>query len=585
MSAVYRARDLHFPNVNKVVAVKEMINQARDLLVRATIVRNFEREADLLATLDHPSIPRIFDYFTLNERSYLVEEFVNGRDLDALLKDDDAAIHVERVVQWGIELCDVLQYLHAHEPEPIIFRDMKPSNVMINAHDHVVLVDFGIAKPFQDSQRGTMIGTEGYAPPEQYRGEASPLADIYSLGATLHHLLTRRDPRLEPPFSFGERSIQESNPKVPLDLQAVVNTALRYNPEERFVSALAMKEALSRVSLDSGVLDPTRASSSDINGPLVQAVWSFACGDEIRGTPTVHGGVVYIGSYDHNLYALEAASGKLAWKYPADKGIVSRPAVFDSNVFFGSEDNRLHVISTRNGKINWTYYTQGPVRSSPTIAEGHVFLGSDDAHLHAVNILSGRKAWEIDAGGPVRSTAVVSQERVYFGTEGGDFFCTDFGGVVKWHFQARRAVTSSPIVWQGVVYFGSVDATLYALDARSGWVLWRFRLGKASISTPCTDGEMIFTGAADGSLYGIDLKTAKELWHFTADHQVTGSPILYRDALYCGSVDGCLYSLEQKTGRLRWKFHTGGPITGTPTASDNLIFIGSTDHKIYAVTA
>ncbi len=79
---------------------------------------------------------------------------------------------------------------------------MKPSNIMINQTDHVVLVDFGIAKVFRVGQKGTMIGTEGYSPPEQYRGEASPLADIYSLGATLHHSLTRRDPRLEPPFTF-----------------------------------------------------------------------------------------------------------------------------------------------------------------------------------------------------------------------------------------------------------------------------------------------------------------------------------------------------------------------------------------------
>ncbi len=87
MGAVYRARDLHFPNVVKLVAVKEMINQARDPLVRSTIVRNFEREANLLATLDHPAIPRIYDYFTHNERSYLILEFSNGKDLEAILGD------------------------------------------------------------------------------------------------------------------------------------------------------------------------------------------------------------------------------------------------------------------------------------------------------------------------------------------------------------------------------------------------------------------------------------------------------------------------------------------------------------------
>ncbi|HAD05725.1 MAG TPA: protein kinase, partial [Anaerolineaceae bacterium] len=207
MGSVYRARDLHFPNVIKLVAVKEMINQARDPLVRQTVVQNFEREANILVTLNHPSIPKIFDYFSHEERSYLVLEYINGKDLEAILNESEGPISEDKVITWAIEICDVLEYLHNHKPEPIIFRDMKPSNVMINQQGHVVLVDFGIAKMFREGQKGTMIGTEGYSPPEQYRGEASPLADIYALGATLHHLLTKRDPRMEPPFSFAERPI------------------------------------------------------------------------------------------------------------------------------------------------------------------------------------------------------------------------------------------------------------------------------------------------------------------------------------------------------------------------------------------
>ena len=124
MGAVYRARDLHFPNVVKLVAVKEMINQARDPLVRKTIIRNFEREANLLATLDHRAIPRIYDYFTLSERSYLVIEHVSGKDLEALISDTDDFISEDRVLAWALELCDVLTYLDNHKAERMIFRDM-----------------------------------------------------------------------------------------------------------------------------------------------------------------------------------------------------------------------------------------------------------------------------------------------------------------------------------------------------------------------------------------------------------------------------------------------------------------------------
>jgi serine/threonine protein kinase len=206
MGAVYRARDLHFPNVVKRVAVKEMINMARDPAIQETIVRNFEREANILATLDHASIPRIYDYFSHNERSYLILEFIDGKDLEAILNETPGFLPESQVIQWAIELCDVLNYLHNIKPEPVIFRDIKPSNIMVNTHGHIMLVDFGIAKTFQTGQKGTMIGTEGYSPPEQYKGEASPVADVYAMGATLHHMLTRRD-LLEPPFSFSERMI------------------------------------------------------------------------------------------------------------------------------------------------------------------------------------------------------------------------------------------------------------------------------------------------------------------------------------------------------------------------------------------
>ena len=587
MGAVYRARDLHFPNVTKLVAVKEMVNRALDPIVRGTIVRNFEREANLLASLDHRAIPRIYDFFSLNERSYLVEEYVNGHDLETIINNNNDFIAEERVIRWAIELCDVLDYLHSHMPEPIIFRDMKPSNVMVNTHDHIVLVDFGIAKHFQAGQKGTMIGTEGYSPPEQYRGEASPLADIYALGATIHHILTRRDPRLEPPFSFSERPICQINQNISPILETVVNTALKYNVEDRYQSAKDMKDALMGVARETGVLSnvslPTQLIPASEAG--VKPIWEFECEDEVRGSANYHKGIVYAGCYDNNLYALNAENGEFKWKYPTEGGIVSKPAVSEETLVFGSEDMRLHSIYLRNGKLNWTFYTKGAIRSSPYIAEGHIFIGSDDGHLYAINSNTGRQAWRSDGGSPIRSTPLVDNDLIYFGTELGDFYCLDYSGAAKWRFKAKRAVTSSPKIMSGAIYFGSVDSTLYALDAKTGWIIWRIRLGKPTISTPWIEENLLFIGAIDGVIYCFDLSSSREVWRYSTDHQVTGSPIVHKDSLYCGSVDGHLYCLEFRTGRLRWKFETQGPITGTPVAHGDVIYIGSTDHRIYALLA
>ncbi len=589
MGAVYRARDLHFPKLMKLVAVKEMVNQNLDPDTQQTVIQNFEREANILATLNHPSIPRILDYFSQGERSYLVMEFVNGKNLEEILNESGGPIHPDQVLNWMLELCDVLHYLHTHKPEPIIFRDMKPSNVMLNQHNRLMLVDFGIAKHFQTGQRGTQVGTEGYSPPEQYRGDATPQADIYALGASAHHLLTARDPRLEAPFSFGERSVRAIVPSVSVEFEAVINTALQYSPEERFKDMSAMRDALVMVAQRTGVLTraahtitPTAISGE---GGSVKPLWIFNCEDEIRGSPTYSNGTVFVGCYDHNLYAINSGSGEFMWKYPTEGGVVSKPAVQDTRVFIGSEDGRLHAVSNRSGKVVWTYFTEGPIRSSPRIAEGHIFIGSDDMFLHAVNIAGARRAWRLESGAPVRSTPFVDSDGIYFGNEAGDFFCVDFGGVERWRFRAKRAVTSSPTVSKGVVFFASMDWSLYSLDAENGWLIWRYRLGKPAISSPAVVEDLVIVGSIDGYLYAVDTRSGKESWRYKTTHQVTGSPIIYKDSVYCGSVDGYLYCLEYQTGRLRWKFRTEGPITGAPTIFDEVVYIGSSDNNVYALLA
>ncbi|HSJ58491.1 MAG TPA: serine/threonine-protein kinase, partial [Anaerolineae bacterium] len=244
MGAVYRGRDLRFAAVTKIVAVKEMNNTAPDPRLRRISIQNFEREANILASLSHPAIPKIFDYFSEHHRSYLILEFIHGRTLEEIADEHRQPHTAEEVVDWGLQVCDVLAYLHGHQP-PVVFRDIKPGNLMIRNNGGLMVIDFGIAKVFEHGQRGTMIGTEGYSPPEQYRGVAEPRGDVYALAATMHHLLTGRDPRLEPPFTFHERPIRMFNPAVSEALETVLTKALAYDMQERYSSANEMALALS----------------------------------------------------------------------------------------------------------------------------------------------------------------------------------------------------------------------------------------------------------------------------------------------------------------------------------------------------
>jgi eukaryotic-like serine/threonine-protein kinase len=585
MGAVYRAHDLHFPSVRKWVAVKEMINFTEDITVRQAMIQNFEREANILATLSHPSIPRIYDFFTQASSSYLVLEFIYGENMETTLNKMEGFPPESKVVAWAIEICDVLQFLHTHQPEPIIFRDVKPANVMINQYQHVVLIDFGIAKTFKAGQRGTMMGTEGYSPPEQYRGDATPLVDIYALGASLHHLLTRRNPQLEAPFTFGERPIRQLNPAVSPELEAVVYKALQYLPEDRYQSAEAMKQALLALGQRSRVVvsAPALTNRLKVEDVLLQPVWTFDCEDEIRGTPVVENGVLYVGTHDSNLYALEAETGEFLWKYPTGGAIVGRPVASDGQIYFGSEDFYVHVISANDGQIIWNYRTDAPVRSSPRVTSEYLFVGSDDTQLHAVNRKSGRVLWRFPAGSPVRSTPFTLDNLIYFGTEDGDMFCLDLFGNPKWHFKAKRAVTSSPFIQDGLVLFGSMDGNFYAFDARKGWEVWRRRMGRGSISSPCGIENLVYTGTIDGYIHCMDITNGREVWSYHTGHQVTGSPIIDQGQVYCGSVDGNMYCLDYRSGQFQWKFNTGKPITGSPVVANHVLYFGSTDHRVYAL--
>jgi hypothetical protein len=223
MGMVYLAHDQRLSN--RPCAIKEMVDHFIDAQQRLEANEYFAREADTLAQLKHPAIPAISDRFDQQNRHYLVMEYVEGRNLEEELTQRGGPFPEGLVIDIARQLCDVLAYLHGLQP-PIIYRDLKPSNVMLTGNGRVVLVDFGIARLFKAQRKGTMIGTLGFAPPEQYQGIADPRSDLYSLGATLHYVLTGRDPEKFAPFSFPP--VRELRPAVSSNLAGAIDRALTY---------------------------------------------------------------------------------------------------------------------------------------------------------------------------------------------------------------------------------------------------------------------------------------------------------------------------------------------------------------------
>ncbi|MBN1179011.1 MAG: serine/threonine protein kinase [Anaerolineae bacterium] len=247
MGQVYLAHDLRL--ADKPCAVKELLpDPAADSHDQAVAAEQFRREAATLAHLSHPNLPNVYDYFEERSRFYLVMDYIEGDTLAARLTQAPDGLPQEAVVEWAAQLCDVLAYLHAQNP-PVIFRDMKPSNVMVTADGHVKLIDFGVVRLF-DPAKGTdtlKMGTVGYAPPEQYagQGQTTPRSDLYSLGVTLHELLTGVDPTAHPFVFTPPRQV---NSAISATLSNAVMRAVSLDPGARFPSAQAMKETLQKAT-------------------------------------------------------------------------------------------------------------------------------------------------------------------------------------------------------------------------------------------------------------------------------------------------------------------------------------------------
>jgi outer membrane protein assembly factor BamB/serine/threonine protein kinase len=672
MGAVYRVRDLRFKDAVKWDALKEMIIKFADNLDQQTRMRNFEREANLLASLNHPLIPKVNDFFSEANRAYLVLDYIQGKNLEDVLMETNGFLDEQLVGGWALQICEVLDYLHSFRPLPVIFRDLKPSNVMLTPQNQTMLIDFGIAKIIQPDRRDTMIGTEGYSPPEQYKGYVDPRSDIYALGAMLHQLLTGSDPRLETPFTFHERPPRLLNPNVTVEMENVIMKCLAYQSDQRWQSALdlrdAIQQALHVTSLPgtsqillmppipppqppasqlqqenghkTGVLGGASTALPKVTGvfreaagprfspeanrqasaleelagvasvppppPVVERpnirgaaptygpvhvalpspalLWCFRTEEEVRSSPTMAHNTIYIGSYDNNLYALDAGKGAFISKYPTYGGICCTPACYGDLVIVGSEDHQVYAINTQTNKEVWTYGTLSRVRSSPRIVQDMVVIGSDDGYVHALELRTGRLFWRFKTWREVRSSAAHAQGIIYIGSDDEHIYAIEAAtGREKWNFATQYSVMSSPVIGDGMIYVGSMDGTLYAIDIALGWTTWKHRTSDFIIASPALSEGRVYIGSVDRSFYCLDAKTGRQIWKYQSGGQITSSATVAGGYVYFGCSDGAVYCLDARNGQPRWLFQTGGPVPSSPLVRDGVLYIGSNDHHVYAM--
>jgi serine/threonine protein kinase len=262
MKLVYLAEDLRL--AGRSCALAEMVDSITSTDLQQQAVAAFQREADMLAQLANEHIPRIFDRFSEANHHYLVMEYIDGVTLEDELRNNGGKLPPRLMIEIALQILTTLEYLHNLDP-PVIYRDLKPSNVMITGDGMAKLIDFGIARHFAPLTNATMIGTQGYAPPEQYRGRVETRSDLYALGATMHHALSGRDPAAEPPFSFPP--LRKLCPELDPTLAAVVDQALAYDVVNRMRDATEFKRRLIEIQTGESSKPTTATGNRSLERP------------------------------------------------------------------------------------------------------------------------------------------------------------------------------------------------------------------------------------------------------------------------------------------------------------------------------
>jgi eukaryotic-like serine/threonine-protein kinase len=259
---------------NKLVVIKELVSDNTDPAKFQEDVRNFKREVATLAHLDHPLISYVTDSFEENSRYFMVQKYIEGENLEERMDRVNQPMKEREVLGLASEVLDILDYLEQQTP-PIVHRDIKPANIIIGSKGkRAHLVDFGIARADEAKnikrKQTSALGTPGYAPPEQYQGNADPRSDLYALGATMHHLLTNRDPRNYPPFTYTP--VRTLNPQVSSETEHLITKAVNNDITQRYQSAMAMKSDVDDILLNRfGVSGNTGSYTLGTSGPMVAA--------------------------------------------------------------------------------------------------------------------------------------------------------------------------------------------------------------------------------------------------------------------------------------------------------------------------
>ena len=317
-----------------------------------------------------------------------------------------------------------------------------------------------------------------------------------------------------------------------------------------------------------------------------KTLWVYTTGGVVWSSPAVADGVVYVGSRDYKVYALNATTGTLIWSYTTGGRVDSSPAVANGTVYVGSGDHRVYALDATTGTLIWSYATGGVVDSSPAVADGMIYIGSEDHRVYALDATTGTLLWSYTTGGAVSSSPALADGVVFVGSDDLMIYALNHTtGALIWNYTTGGAGLSSPAVAEGVVYIGSYDHKVYALNQTTGTLIWNYTTEGIVYSSPALADGAVFIGSSD-RVYALDATTGALLWSYTTGWRVTSSPTVADGMVFIGCTSSTrgwiMCALNQTTGALIWSYKTGYRVDSSPAVADGVVYVGSADANVYA---
>jgi outer membrane protein assembly factor BamB/plastocyanin/endonuclease YncB( thermonuclease family) len=308
--------------------------------------------------------------------------------------------------------------------------------------------------------------------------------------------------------------------------------------------------------------------------------WQFDVGFPLLSSPAVVDGVVYVGSLNSEVYALDGYSGPPRWTFKTAGQVFSSPSVANGLVYIGSNDGVFYAINAETGKERWRFSAENAISSSPAVVDGTVYFGSDDGNLYALDAATGQLTWRSRIGPAFSSPAVVDGV-VYIGGGQSVFAIDAQTGDQIWRANTDNFVSSSPAVVNGVVYIANDSGNVYALDAASGDITWQHPTGGPILGTPAVVNGKVYIGSDDHFVYALDADTGDEVWSFETGDSVSASMTVDNGVVYAASLDTYLYGLDAETGAERWRVQVG-PILSSPALVGGVIYTATADGIVSA---